>query len=361
MKIHFITNLPAPYRLACFGEIAHLSPGFFVTFERIKDPQRRWEATLRDGPFDYQVMAPGRLRRCIQWLAIGVAQKYFPIHGNYSTPGAVVAMMLHILLGRPYGLWSESTLRDWRPRSALKRRIKRMLFSRARVVFCPGKAAAAYAVSYGARRVEFAGNCIDTETFGADLAAAGAVRDGSPRLVYIGRLSPEKGIVTAIRALARLDDRAVLHLLGFGPEEDALRALAQENGFADRVRFVGYKEGVDLAREYAEAEIMILPSLSEPWGLVVNEAMQAGTVVVASRAVGCAPDLIEDGVTGFLFEPGDVDALAAVLQTALGNPAMRDRVRDAARERIRDFTPAIFARGLVDGVRAALGTTLRGN
>ena len=100
---------------------------------------------------------------------------------------------------------------------------------------------------------------------------------------------------------------------------------------------------------------MVLPSLSEPWGLVVNEAMQAGAVVVASHAVGCAPDLIEDGVTGFLFEPGDVAALGDVLTSVLSDSEMRARVRRAAQDKIRNFTPAIFARDLVDGICAVLG------
>ena len=354
MKAHFITNLPAPYKLVCFAEIARLMPGFFVTFERTSDDARRWEETLAEAKFDFTVMAPGRLRRFCQWFAIGLGRGPFPIHGNYSAPGAVVAIFLHILLRRPYGLWSAATLRDWRPGSALNRWIKRLLFSRARIVFCPGEAAAAHARAHGAKHVAITRNCIDVDALDTDLAAAGAVRDGSPRLVYIGRLSPEKDVATAIRALARLDNGATLRLVGFGPEEAALRTLARELGVADRVEFVGYREGVELAREYAMAEIMILPSLSEPWGLVVNEAMQAGAVVVATRVIGCAPDLIEDGVTGFLFDPGDDAGLADILASILGDRERRERVRLAAREKIRGSVPVIFARGLIDGVRVAL-------
>ena len=96
--------------------------------------------------------------------------------------------------------------------------------------------------------------------------------------------------------------------VGSGELENELRALAAALKVA--ARFEGFRNQSELPRYYAAADVLVLPSESESWGLVVNEAMACGLPAIVSNNVGCAPDLIEEGRTGFTFPLGDVGALS---------------------------------------------------
>ena len=164
-------------------------------------------------------------------------------------------------------------------------------------------------------------------------------------IVYAGVLIPRKGVHHLLNAFARLDHpRAQLHLVG--KAENAayaadLRAQAQSLGIAERVNFVGAVTQSELAEYFAAARAMALPSLSEGLGRVVVEAMLAGAPVIGSR-VGGIPDLIEDGVNGLLFEPGDEDDLLRALRGiyAADVQSMGANARDFAQ---RFFSPQQYA------------------
>lgn len=120
---------------------------------------------------------------------------------------------------------------------------------------------------------------------------------------------------------------------GTGPLEDELRSLARSLGL--RAHFAGFVNQSQLAAYLAAADLIVLPSAQETWGLVVNEAMASGLPAVVSDAVGCAPDLIEDGLTGAIYPVGDTDALADAIErmvpklgTAEIDRALRDKMQD---------------------------------
>src|SRR5205807_1934001 len=111
------------------------------------------------------------------------------------------------------------------------------------------------------------------------------------RLLYVGRLDPRKGVDTAVAALARLPDGAVLELIGGWDraEEDRLRALARDAGVGDRVRFAGHLGRPDIIAAYGRADVVVFPVVwEEPWGLVPLEAMARGRPVVATGRGGSA-------------------------------------------------------------------------
>jgi glycosyltransferase involved in cell wall biosynthesis len=97
--------------------------------------------------------------------------------------------------------------------------------------------------------------------------------------------------------------------------------------------------------------VFVLPSVHEPWGLIVNEAMAAGRAVVVSDEVGCAPDLVKDGENGFVFRAGDVAALAAALRRLTTERGLAQRMGTAGTERIQSWNYEADVRGL----KAALG------
>lgn len=197
------------------------------------------------------------------------------------------------------------------------------------------------------RKLTVVQNTLPTADYVADPADRAfrdelGVVDDTLVLGKIGRLSAEKDQALLFRALRRVVDAgidAVLVLVGIGPDEEALRALAAELGLADRVFFLGFRK--DMHCIYNGLDLVVQSSYTEGMPNVILEAMAMQVPVVAT-AVGGTPELIDDGVHGLLAPPRDANALAERLQTALRDPEARSRMAAAARERVeREFDSAV--------------------
>ncbi|MFO7281448.1 MAG: glycosyltransferase [Thermoanaerobacterales bacterium] len=165
-----------------------------------------------------------------------------------------------------------------------------------------------------------------------------------PMLLFVGRIQPLKGLDVAVRALAELDDpTAVLVVVG-GPsgadgvrELERVEKLAAALGVAERVRFADPQPHHLLSSYYRAADVVLVPSRSESFGLVALEAAACGTPVVAA-AVGGLRTLVEHGRTGFLVEQRDPRAYAAHAAQILANPPLAAALSAAAARRARDYT-----------------------
>ncbi|NJK36581.1 MAG: glycosyltransferase [Oscillatoriales cyanobacterium RM2_1_1] len=196
---------------------------------------------------------------------------------------------------------------------------------------CTSSAMVSELRSHGIERVDLWQRGVDTEMFQPYLASA-EMRDrlsqGHPDctlLLYVGRLGAEKEI-DQIKPVLEAIPNARLALVGDGPHRQAL-----EHYFADTpTHFVGYLKGLDLAAAYASADAFIFPSRTETLGLVLLEAMAAGTPLVAARSGGI-PDIVTDGVNGYLFDPTDEQGAVAATQKLLARPAEREMLRQNAR------------------------------
>jgi glycosyltransferase involved in cell wall biosynthesis len=141
------------------------------------------------------------------------------------------------------------------------------------------------------------------------------------RLLYFGRLAREKGIGDALLALgqvARAGRDFRLRVLGSGDQEH-VRALARAHGIAERVEVLPHQGDARLLAELEQAQLALLPSHSESFGLAMAEAQAAGLPVVA-YAAGSVPEVVQDGKSAWLAPPGDVAALAQALEQALASP-----------------------------------------
>jgi glycosyltransferase involved in cell wall biosynthesis len=172
---------------------------------------------------------------------------------------------------------------------------------------------------------------VDTEMFVPELASPemrsrlSQNHPDSPLLLYVGRLGAEKEIESIKPVLAAIPN-ARLALVGDGPHRQTL-----EQYFADTpTNFVGYLRGQELASAYASADAFIFPSRTETLGLVLLEAMAAGTPVVAARSGGI-PDIVTDGVNGYLFDPADEGGALTATERLFANPKERENLRQNAR------------------------------
>lgn len=149
-----------------------------------------------------------------------------------------------------------------------------------------------------------------------------------PVILYVGRLEDVKGLNLLIQAFScSLKDSHHLVLVGEGSKKDELKALAKECLIEDSVIFTGFFDGAHLYAWYSLAQFFVLPSLYEPFGAVVNEALVFGCPVLASKHIG-AVDFIIDGKNGFVFDPENVDEFRYILLMAdkLFSPSFPNRV-----------------------------------
>jgi glycosyltransferase involved in cell wall biosynthesis len=190
----------------------------------------------------------------------------------------------------------------------------------------------------------FSPYCVSTAPFRCEERDREALREplrrewglapGDTTVLFSGKLSERKGVHTLVEAVKRFPaarrSGIVLVFLGTGAEQQALeRACAAQP--AVRAIFAGFRNQTELSPYFHAADVFVLPSLrGETWGLVVNEALHHGLPAVVSAAVGCAPDLIEDGVTGAVAETGSAENVAGAIQKVLkfaGEPETRARCR----------------------------------
>ena len=281
--------------------------------------------------------------------------------GRVALPGAYAAARR---AGIPFVLWA--SLWD-HPRTLahrLSRRPLRAIYRGADAVVTYGPHVTAYvAAARGDRANVFeAPQAVDREHFGrpvseeewtAARARAGARADEF-LLLFVGRLEREKGVEVLIDAWLRanLGYNGTLAFAGTGPLRGAAGGCAPESIALGRV------DRADLPPLYAAADAVVLPSVrtatfTEPWGLVVNEAMHQGTPVIASDAVGAtAGGLVVDGRNGMVVPQGDSDALASRIRALAHNPELRERLGRQAREDVASYTFDAWVFGMRKALRA---------
>jgi glycosyltransferase involved in cell wall biosynthesis len=171
-----------------------------------------------------------------------------------------------------------------------------------------------------------------------------------PTLLFAGKLQDHKRPLDLLWAARRMVTPVNVIVIGDG----ALRsAVESEMAAIPTARLLGFVNQSELGLWYGLSDIVVVPSSTEPWGLVVNEAMAAGTVPVVSDRVGCAPDLVLP-CGGAVYPVGDVKALARTLDEMLGDPAGIARASQAARSVVERFSIEATARGYEEAVHLLL-------
>lgn len=283
------------------------------------------------------------------------------ILASYSEVEYWCQMVAARLRGKKVCVFSDSTLFD-RPQPIWKHILKRLFFWQCDLVFCYGERSTQFLLSHGVPpdrihvRYQAAalpiGYCA-SETLGRRLRMAPS--NAAAHFLYVGRLSHEKGLDVLLSAFVKTKSRlagATLTLVGAGPDKADLQAQARSLGLTDSdVIFAGSKEGDALFDHYLHATALVLPSWSEPWGLVVNEALSCGCPVVVSDRCGCVPELVVDGLTGFSFRAGDVDGLSRALFEVI-EVAAAPGTAEACIAHIAEFSPSTSAQQIIAGLQA---------
>lgn len=177
-------------------------------------------------------------------------------------------------------------------------------------------------------------------------------------VLFVGRLDPLKGVDILLRAVAQLEraDTTRTIIVG-GGEADAemarLRALCSDLGIAERVSFLGRMAQHELPLYYSAADVSVIPSYYESFGLVALESMACGTPVIASR-VGGLPTIVKDGVNGYLVPWRCPEPFADGLDVLLGNAAIRQSMSDASRQTAESMSWTAVVDNLLNAYQALL-------
>jgi glycosyltransferase involved in cell wall biosynthesis len=296
------------------------------------------------------------------------------VHG-YSTLNAQQAMLAAKALGIPVLLRAESRLSD-KERSIIKRGAKRMFFGLLKglidVTLPIGTLNSVYWRHYlGVDLPQFSmPYAVDNHYFQSRSQEAVAGRDAllreldldasRPVILFASKLQNRKRCRDLVEAYLRLSPEAgaephpYLVIVGDGAERPALEERIKQSGFTN-VRFCGFRNQSELPRFFDLATVFVLPSYDEPWGLIVNEVMNSSRAVIVSDDVGCQPDLITDGIEGYVFPAGNVDDLTVALRRATASQDTARAMGQRGFERIQTWSYEEDIRGL----RQAIATTTR--
>ena len=278
---------------------------------------------------------------------------------GYHRPEYWVMLLICMARRRRRAVFCDSTAFD-RKKSRWKERAKAMFFRRCDGFFCYGSRSKQYVASYGIDPRKIYDGCqsaalahgYEAAAIRAHYAANSFPADCAFRFLYIGRLAEEKGLFDLLDAFARVRQQlpaARLDMVGSGELEQDLRQRAAQLGIGSAVTLLGTKTPQDIGQLLMSSAAMILPSLREPWGLVVNEALSFGCPVVVSDICGCVPELVIDGITGYSFPAGDVGALAQAMLNAQRLSNDRTAVALRCLDVIAKFTPQQAAAQILRG------------
>ncbi|MBC7601881.1 MAG: glycosyltransferase family 4 protein [Ramlibacter sp.] len=336
--------------------------GFGVAFEwdiPLLDGYRWTQASHVNGPGGFDGFFAARLGSPLKLLRDSKADVVL-LTGWHIWP-LIQLLVAARWLGIPVIMRGESNA--LRPRGFLARTWHRLLLGRCAAMLPIGKASHAFYAGYGIEEQQLfdAPYFVDNARF-ASAAAQWAPQQAALReawnipadaacFLYAGKLEPKKRILDLLAALAAMKTTTKpVHLLVVGSGELKDEALAFVAAHDLPVTFAGFLNQSEIGKAYACADCLVLPSdFGETWGLVVNEAMASGLPAIVSDRVGCAPDLITDGATGFVFPFGDTAALAAHMTRTAAEPQHLPAMGAQARERVlRNY-----------GVQNAVDATIR--
>lgn len=352
-----------PYHFARMSELASC-PGIELTVaETTNTDDHGWQRGGAGGAFDLitlsgELLSPALLRSTAPAYA-ALMERVSPdvvVAGGYFDRHSCGALFSYARR-RPATLkllWHSSAAHD-HARQWWRERLKSWVVRRFDGALVAGTPHGRYIRHLGmaGERLCVSGECIDNEYFarGAEHArSTTGIRAamGLPEryFLYVGRFVAKKNLPALLRAfeLYRSRRRAgawSLVLAGDGPEAGALRQIARERDLP--VIFAGNRQVHELPAFYGLAGCLVLPSLSEPWGLVVNESLASGTPVLISDRCGCAEDLVVEGRNGFCFAPDDVETLAGLMEQMSAGRLDLQAMGMRGRELVAAFSPRKFA------------------
>ncbi|MBL7113822.1 MAG: glycosyltransferase family 4 protein [Bacteroidales bacterium] len=360
-RLLIIETVWSPYSHARFTAIAkHIGEMELTVFFQNSDVKyRKWDTEIADSSYKMiflknigiPISANTAFVCNINYNIYQEIKKYNPDRiiatgwDSFATLAAIVYAKMH---GKEIILWTESTIHE----DSFIRKIS-MLYVRFILRFFNGFISAGTAAEEylrflgGRKRIERFYNSVDADFF----STHGRLTSGEKRhvrerigighdskvIMFSGRLVAIKCpdlLIKAFFIVKREFPKMELLVVGYGPEEQKLKKMA---GVNSGIHFLGHQGIDEIPKLYGISDILVLPSISEPWGLVVNEAMACGCAIIVSDKCGCAKDLIQGN--GIIVESGSLDSLIEALKEVLSSEERLNQLKQESLKVIQHFRP----------------------
>lgn len=317
--IVFLADMPAFYRIALYNRLAQKYK-ILVIFLRGGKPTRNSDFHKGDCHFDCVRISTKSLLGQLLDL-IGIWRKISYSRVVLFGWGEAASWLIGIISPKEKNCIVVESSNKESKALGLKGLMKRLLLKRISIAYCSG-------ISHAnlVRSLDFKGKIVITH--GVGLYRRIKQPSYSPRkslknLIFVGRFVWQKNLEFLLKCMAKRPN-IILHLVGFGPLESELKKIAPKNAV-----FYGAVENEKLSQVYAQMDAFVLPSRSETWGLVVEEALNNGLPILLSDRVGCIEDILEEGKNGFAFRFDDesdfLDKLDRIFDLNVNN-AMREYI-----------------------------------
>ena len=375
MKVLFLTNIPSPYRVDFFEELGKLCE-LTVLYElrQATDRDAAWQNERARKTYEEVYLKPVIRQESSAWCP-GVrdylnSEKYdIIVVGVYSTPTGMQAIRYMKRHKIPYLISCDGGFAAYGER-LIKRRMKTYFLSGARAYLSSGRLSDEYLTFYGADReriYRFPFTSLRAEDIlskPVEAAQKRALREKlgmseEKILLFVGSFIPRKGVDVLLRALARMqrDDRARAktgsvgaYLVG-GQETEEYEAIVEREQLKN-VHFLPFHKSDELAEYYRAADLFVLPTREDIWGLVIGEALGYGIPVVTTDRCAAGVELLEDGA-GSLVPTEDEKALAEAITGILEDDELRAQMGQKALSKISDYTVEEMAKRHVEIFRKA--------
>lgn len=327
---------------------------FEAWFNERRHSDRSWEIKEADWRFPYRFLPSIHIagQNFIFPLPLLIRKPPDVLFSLYAEPVFLLGWAIARLRGSKTIFRTVVTYDRWVKRSKWKESLKRFIFARVDGVETLGRDGRDFAMKYGANeeKIFYAAHAIDVEHYTKGRKAAWHARGEIRKelglrgvtFIYVGRLWWGKGISYLLDAFHDLQNRIAkevsLLLVGDGIDENTLkercRSLCVRN-----VVFVGFKQKLELPLYYTASDVFVFPTLGDPYGLVIDEAMACCLPVITTSAAGEIRDRIEDGINGYIVPPEDSSALSYRMEQLAGNSELRLRMGQLSVEKIAGHTP----------------------
>ncbi len=351
IEVAFISVVPSPYQRDLFRALAaHPDVRLRVFY---------LEAASPDSPWPENPLAPHEEILRGFWFPLGTART----HVNWPLPSLaqfdVIVMntlmsltaqwlMRFALRKKPWFFWGEKLSRG----GALHQRLAAPLHRATAIASIGAFAEQDYSERFPEPRHFRIPYFCELAPF---LAAPRRVRDdGKVVFLFCGQMIARKGVDLLLAAFAELGDSARLLLVGREAALPKLLAALPAN-VRERCEYAGFQPPEELPCSFARADVFVLPSRYDGWGVVVNQAIGAGLPVICSNMVGAGHDLVDDELNGLKFRAGDAASLAEKMKRFLAEPQLIEKWGAVSREKARAFTPEVGAEKWVAAFHEVLG------
>jgi glycosyltransferase involved in cell wall biosynthesis len=374
-RIVYWNNIPAPYLVGRFNAVASRgNVELEAWFSARSEADRSWVVDESTWDFRFRYLnrvGPGSRLVIPPMRAFGRRRPDLLV-SLYASPSFLAGWEVARLAGVRTAFRVLPTFDAWVARHPVKERLKRFAFSRVDGVKVPGPAGAAVAAMYGvpADRIHVVTQSIDVDAFQSGYDRWRPERDTTRMelgltgctFLYVGRLWEGKGLSHLLAAFAevlRAGVDATLVLAGDGVNESGYRTVASEPPLRGRVIFTGFVQHDALPRIQAASDVLVFPTLGDPHGLVVEEAMASHLPVIVTTAAGDIERRLPDGEAGFIVPPADAVALADRMLALARDPALRIRFAERGAELVVGRNHDRYAEDFERFIDAVLGAPRR--